>query len=310
VSTPSTPPAQSPTPDKAPAAAPRPAAAEPGHGVAELTPRPPPWWKTLRATAPTLLGVLIALGFIGVIFLVWWLLTRGDGAPGTPDGPFISPGKLPSPGDVFGSLGTLSDRNLGAAISDSMMRVFKGIGLAALIGVGLGVLAASFGIVRAAIMPVVIFLRSVPMGALVPLTVLWFNTGEKQKWMFIFLAVVPFVFSDTVKAVASVPQRYVETAETLGASRKQIITKVLFPLALPDIITSLRFQFGLALGYITLAEAINMTTGLGVLLNTSERRDADAHRYLLLFIIALLAFAIDWLIRYFQRGFFPYRKDL
>ena len=48
-----------------------------------------------------------------------------------------------------------------------------------------------------------------------------------------------------VKAVAIVPERYIETAQTLGASRWQIIRKVLVPLALPDIITSLRFQLGL-----------------------------------------------------------------
>jgi len=83
------------------------------------------------------------------------------------------------------------------------------------------------------------------MGALIPLTLLLFSDGEKQKWMFIFLAIVPFVFSDTVKAISIVPERYVETAQTLGASRFQIVRKVLVPLALPDIITSLRFMLGL-----------------------------------------------------------------
>jgi ABC-type nitrate/sulfonate/bicarbonate transport system permease component len=134
--------------------------------------------------------------------------------------------------------------------------------------------------------------------------------GEKQKSMFIFLAVVPFVFSDTVKAMSSVPERYVETAQTLGSSRFQIIRKVLFPLALPDIITSLRFQFGLALGYITLAEAINTERGIGAMLNTGEKRGLIEQNFLLLFIIASIAFLIDWGIRGFQRGVFPYRKDL
>jgi ABC-type nitrate/sulfonate/bicarbonate transport system permease component len=81
--------------------------------------------------------------------------------------------------------------------------------------------------------------------------------------MFIFFATVPFVFTDTVRTIALVPERFVETAQTLGASRFQIITKVLFPLALPDIVTSLRFLFGLAFGYIALVEAINVRAGLG-----------------------------------------------
>jgi ABC-type nitrate/sulfonate/bicarbonate transport system permease component len=157
---------------------------------------------------------------------------------------------------------------------------------------------------------VVTFLRSIPMGALLPLMLMLFATGEKQKVMFIFFAIVPFVFSDTVKAISIVPQRYVETAQTLGASNRQILSKVLVPLALPEIVTSLRFQFGLALGYVMLAEAIATTSGLGVMLNTNERMGNIEQNYALLFIIALLAFVIDFLIRFFQRGVFQWRSDL
>jgi len=161
-----------------------------------------------------------------------------------------------------------------------------------------------------ALEPLVIFLRSVPMGALIPLTLLLFGDGEKQKWMFIFLAVVPFVFSDTVKAVSIVPERYVETAQTLGASRFQIIRKVLIPLALPDILTSLRFLLGLALGYIMLVEVINTPHGLGTMLNTSQRQGMYEQIYLLLFVITFVAFALDFLLRGLQREAFRWRKDL
>jgi len=153
-------------------------------------------------------------------------------------------------------------------------------------------------------------MRSVPMGALIPLTLLLFSDGEKQKWMFIFLAIVPFVFSDAVKAISIVPERYVETAQTLGASRFQIIRKVLVPLALPDIITSLRFQLGLALGYIMLVEIINAPRGIGALFLGSERQGLFEHTYLLLFVVALIAFTLDVVLRTLQRGMFAWRKDL
>src|SRR4030095_1530161 len=111
------------------------------------------------------------------------------------------------------------------------------------------------------------------MGALIPLTLLLFADGEKQKTMFIFLAIVPFVFSDTVKAISIVPERYGETAQPLGATNLQIVRKVLVPLALPDIITSLRFQLGLALGYIMLAEGVIIERGLG-----APRQPHEKHR--------------------------------
>ena len=97
--------------------------------------------------------------------------------------------------------------------------------------------------------------------------------------------------------------------QTLGASNRRS-AKVLVPLALPDVVTSLRFQFGLALGYIMLAEAINAERGLGHMLNVNERQGAIEQNYALLFVIAFLAFLIDFLIRYFQRGVFQWRQDL
>jgi ABC-type nitrate/sulfonate/bicarbonate transport system permease component len=284
------------------------------------TPQPPPWWRTLRADPPFLIRIALGAGAVILLFFIWWLLTRGD----TPEQRTFSPSQLPSPGDVFVSyekqLGSstvtkhtfdqLQERHLVDGIFATLKRVMIGISWAAVFGIGLGVLAASYRAVAAALAPLVIFLRSIPMGAMLPLTVVLFKTGEKQKEMFIFLAVVPFVFSDVMAAVSAVPQRFVETAETLGASRRQIIQKVLFPLALPDIVTSLRFQIGLALGYVTLAEAINTKYGLGALINVGQGEGRIEEMYLLLFVIALLAFAIDFGIKFFQRGFFPYRKDL
>jgi ABC-type nitrate/sulfonate/bicarbonate transport system permease component len=290
-----------PAPQARPAAKPPAAATRaPDGGV----PSPPPWWKTLRADPPVQIRVVIGLALIAFIVLVWWFVTRGDAISA-----IVSPSKLPSPGAVLGSFGTLQG-SLGEGIAATLERVFLGVLLAAMIGVVLGVLAGTNRAVGAAVAPIVIFLRSIPMGALLPLMLMLFATGEKQKVMFIFFAIVPFVFSDTVKAISIVPERYVETAQTLGASNRQILLKVLVPLALPDIITSLRFQFGLALGYVMLAEAIATSSGLGVMLNNNERMGNIEQNYALLFIIALLAFVIDFLIRFFQRGVFQWRRDL
>ena len=261
------------------------AAAAPAEVTASAAvPMPPPWWRTLRADPPYPIRIAIGAGLIAVVFLVWWFVTRGDALSA-----IVSPSKLPSPGAVLRSFGTLTDK-LPDGIIATLERVLLGVLLAAVVGVVLGVFAGANRAVGAAVAPLVIFLRSIPMGALLPLMLM--------------------LFSDTVKAVSIVPERYVETAQTLGASNRQILFKVLVPLALPDIITSLRFQFGLALGYVMLAEAIATTSGLGVMLNNNERMGNIEQNYALLFVIALLAFMLDFVIRFFQRGVFQWRRDL
>jgi ABC-type nitrate/sulfonate/bicarbonate transport system permease component len=148
------------------------------------------------------------------------------------------------------------------------------------------------------------------VAALIPLTILWFGIDETQKVMFIFIACLPFIYSDAVRAITSVPDRYVETAQTLGASSWQVVSKVLMALAIPDIYRSLRGLFGMAFGYIMLAELINAERGLGYLLSTSQRRGLSEHIILILLVIGGLAFGIDRFLLWIERGLFPYRSDV
>ena len=199
---------------------------------------------------------LVGAGAVAVLVLFWWLATRGTGA----EDRWISPVILPSPLEVLRSFPVLlKERALLQSIAATLKRVLIGFGLAALVGVPLGILAGSWRVLEAA------------------------------------------------AAIASVPDRYVETAQTLGATSWQIVRKVLVALALPDIYNSLRHLFGLAFGYIMLAELINAQHGLGYLLMTSQRRGLSEHIILILIIIGLLAFGIDRLLFWFQRGLFPYR---
>jgi len=247
---------------------------------------------------------LIGLGALGFVVLVWWLATRGLGA----EDRLISPVILPSPREVIRSFPSLLyERGLLQSIAATLKRVLVGFGLAALVGVPLGIAAGSWRVVEAAGAPLALFGRNLPVAALIPLTILWFGIDETQKVMFIFIATVPFVYSDAASAIAGVPDRYVETAQTLGASSFQIVRKVLVALALPDIYSSLRHLFGLAFGYIMLAELINAQHGLGYLLMTSQRRGLSEHIILILIVIGLLAFGIDRLLFWVERGLFPYR---
>jgi NitT/TauT family transport system permease protein len=269
----------------------------------------------LRREIPVWQTVVFAALCLVVCFGVWWFVTR-ERPEGKrlirPESERILPRyDLPSPAETFESFPSLwNDRYLTVNTVVTLKRVVLGFGLAAVIGVPLGILCGCFPRVHAFFLPLTIFGRNIPIAALIPLTFGLFGIGELQKVMFIFIACVAFIVSDAAQAVAEVGTPYVDTAYTLGASRWQVIIKVLVPLALPSVFNSLRVLFGLAFGYIMLAELIKFGAeggGLGDLIEMSQRQGPREHILLILLLIPILALLIDRALYWVQKELFPHR---
>jgi NitT/TauT family transport system permease protein len=218
---------------------------------------------------------------------------------------------VPSPAETFASFPSLwFERELTRNTIVTLRRVVLGFGLAVLIGLPLGILCGCFPAFNAFLLPINVFGRNIPIAALIPLMYAFFGIQEQQKVMFIFFASVAFIISDTGRAIADVGSHYIDTAYTLGASRWQVILKVLVPLAMPSVFNSFRLLFGLAFGYIMLAETIKLADeagGLGDIIITSQRRGPREHIILVLLIIPLVALGVDRLLFWIQRELFPHR---
>jgi NitT/TauT family transport system permease protein len=258
---------------------------------------------TLRKPLARPLAVGIQVASVAAILLVWWLFTWGEA-----EKRILSPLTLPSPAEMAAQIRSLwFESALSRSTAWSLGRILLGFGLAAAVGIPLGILAGCFRSAESALAPPTVFLRNVPIAALIPLTLVWFGLGEAQKVFFIFIACVGFVIFDTTRSILDVDERYVETAYTLGAGDRHVISKVLIPLALPDIVNSLRLLFGLAFGYIVLAELIDAKHGLGHIIQVAQRRGPREHIYLVLVIISLLGLGFDRLLLAMQKKLFPYR---
>jgi ABC-type nitrate/sulfonate/bicarbonate transport system permease component len=262
-------------------------------------------WLTLRKTGPLWESFLLGAFCIALCFGVWWVLTAGDN-----ENRLVSPLALPSPAETFARAPELfkDPINIVANTLVTLRRLALGFSLALIIGIPLGILAGCFPRIGAFLSPLIIFGRNIPLAAILGL-LYFIATGESRKVLFIFVACVAFIIADTAQAIADVATRYIDTAYTLGASRWQTIIKVLVPLALPAVFSSCRVMFGLAFGYIMLAENMRESDavgGLGFEILTFQRRGSREFIYLIILLIPLVALVIDLILFWIQRQLFPH----
>ena len=255
----------------------------------------------VTSKASVFLGVIPILA----ILLLWWFFTAGPVEERR-----IAPTILPSPAEVVQSIPDLvTGRDLPHHIWSSIRRVGESFILALVIVLPLGILMGSFGSVSAIFTPVSTASGYIPIATLVPLTMSWFGIDEFQKVMFLAMAFGIYLLPLVVKAISSVPDIYLRTSYTLGASRFDVITKVLIPIALPDLWHAMRLAFGVGWTYIVLAEVVVMVDGLGFLIQNSFRRGPREHIYLVLAMIVVVAFFTDRLWAAVGRFLFPYREE-
>jgi len=262
----------------------------------------------LRKEAPAWQVALFGLLCVVLVLGLWWYVTSGA----EPEERILPPSKgLSSPIETFASFHSLwFERELTRNLVVTLRRLALGFGLAAVVGVPLGVLCGCFSRLNAFFLPITLFGRNIPIAALIGLTFSLFGVGELQKVMLIFIACVAFVIWDTAQAITDVGGHYIDTAYSLGAGRRQIILKVLVPLAMPSVFNSLRLLFGLAFGYIMLAEVVKLggeVGGIGDLIITSQRRGPREHIILILLLIPIVALGIDQILYWIQKELFPHR---
>jgi NitT/TauT family transport system permease protein len=259
----------------------------------------------IRGRVPRVASVLLGLIPIVAIFLLWWIFTSG-----APEERTIAPTILPSPVEVAQSIPELvTGRDLLHHIRASVQRVGLSFLLALAVVIPIGILMGAFGSVRALFTPLSTASGYIPIATLVPLTMSWFGIDELQKTMFLAMAFGIYLLPLVVKAIDSVPEIYLRTSYTLGASRLDAIRHVLIPIALPELWHAMRLAFGVGWTYIVLAEVVVMVDGLGFLIQNSFRRGPREHIYLVILVITLIAWAADLAWQKLGAILFPYRQE-
>jgi NitT/TauT family transport system permease protein len=196
-----------------------------------------------------------ARGILGaVIFLALWeTLARGLSLPSY---------TLPAISDILASAWSSRAVLLNAA-RYTAAEAFAGYAIGSFIGVGLAVLLSLIPPARAALMPALMAINSVPVAAYSPLVLLWFGIGMASKIVLVAMAVGFTVFLSALAGLDRVDRRSVDLMKSFGAGPLGILWRLRLPAALPLIAAGMRVSTVRSLIVAIVTEMLGAHAGLG-----------------------------------------------
>ena len=190
----------------------------------------------------------------------------------------------------------LRDGSLLRHVGASLGRVAVGTALALALSIPLGVAMGVNAPVSSFFTPLVRFFSVLAGIAWIPIATLWFGYGFGAIVFVIFNAVFFVVTYNTLLGVASIPLPLRHAAASLGAGRWAMLTEVLVPGALPNIVTGIRTGMGFAWRGLIAAEMIATSQGLGYMLFLARDFYRTEVIVMGMIVIGLLWLAIDRLL--------------
>jgi NitT/TauT family transport system permease protein len=237
---------------------------------------------------------LISLVIPAIIIVIWAILTSYTG--------IIPSYLIPSPHDVLEAFNNLlMNGTLIADTVDTLSRVILGFVVAALVAVPLGILIGWSETVENYLSFIIGILRPIPPIAWIPFAILWFGLGLGSAIFIIFVGSVFPILISTADGVKRIDKVYIESAYTLGADKLQTIRKVVFPAALPNIITGLKVGMGIALMCTVAAEMIGSNNGLGYLILTATSMLDSASAIVGMLAIGVIGLTFEYIFTRMER---------
>lgn len=263
-----------------------------GRGAADQSGR----WRPVTLSA----NVLSYLILPAAIVLGWWWYAAKN------------PEQLSSPSAVAEQLwnwivhgqlglGSYYQATWLATVSASLGRVLIGFAVAAACGILIGTL---IGLLRPAariIDPTIQLFRPIPMTAWLPLSIVFFGLTDTASIFLIALGAFYPVVVNTTTGVRRVDIGLIRAAQVLGAKKWEVVTRIIFPAALPSVFDGLRVALGLSWMLVILAEMFAVKTGLGFVLWDAFGIQQTATMMGAMISIGVIGFCCDRLLLWARR---------
>lgn len=253
---------------------------------------------------------IISIGLFAGIWEVCWALGLTD--PRLLPPPHIFLGNILEQGKYFNTAQTwqIGVADGGAAspamsvlytILSSTGRVLAGLALATIVALVLGVAARYFALVERLALPTITLLAPVSPVAWLPIAIFLFGIGNRPAIFMVFIALVFTMTIATIAQIDGVNRNYINVARTMGATKRQIYTRIVIPAILPGLLVVLRMNLFGAWMVVLVAEATGVGFGLGQVVMLARNTFNPSLVFFTITIIGLLGFGFDMLFRIVQR---------
>ena len=262
------------------------------------------WLSRLQKQYPDLVPPIAA---IAIFLAVWQLFSWTPGAT------------LPGPIQVVQDTWLLIlypfydrggiDKGLFWQIWASLQRVAIGYSLAAIVGIGLGIVIGTSKLMSKALDPLFQLLRTVPPLAWVPISLAALRQNEPAALFVIFITALWPILINTAVGVKQIPQDYNNVAKVLQLTRKEYFFNILIPAALPYIFTGLRIAIGLAWLAIIAAEIVmSGIVGIGFFIWDAYQNNYISEIVLALIYIGVVGLILDKLMGWIESRIVPQQQ--
>ena len=235
--------------------------------------------RRIEGTLPWLIPV--------AIIIIWEVIV---------DAGMIDTTYVPSPSAVGSQAITLwQEGTLQQNIGISLYRATIGLLIGGTIGFKLGVANGLSRISNLLFNSTVQMVRNIPHLALIPLIIIWLGIGEPAKVTLVAIGVMFPIYINTLHGIQSIDPKLIEMGRSYQLSKWQMLTKIIFPGAMPTILMGIRYALGVMWTTLIVSETISSSSGIGYMETNAQQFLDMPTIFLAIIIYAILGKVSDWI---------------
>jgi len=220
----------------------------------------------------------------------------------------IDPVVFPRVSLIFATWGEIiANGELFRQLMPSLGRIFTGVGIAIAIAVPVGLLMGTVPFVHRLLEPLVEFIRPIPSSAYIPVAILFLGIGNEMKVFVVALACFFPILLNTYSGVRGIDPVVIDTGRTFGVTPLNTLAQIIFPAALPSILTGIQISLGLGLIVVVVAEMISGNNGIGYLILNMQRIFRVPEMFAGIFTLGLLGYLLNLVFLRIERYLLRWR---